>query len=46
MPKDKLFDCMEEIRKLNLDAPVNRGDVLIADVCRTGVDIVASGEVK
>lgn len=46
VPKDKLFDCMEEIRKLNLDAPVNRGDVLIADVCRTGVDIVASGEVK
>ncbi len=46
MPKDKLFDCMKEIRKLNLDAPVNRGDVLIADVCGTGVDIVASGEVK
>ena len=45
-PKDKLFDCMAEIRKLDLKAPVNRGDVLIADVCGTGVDIVASGEVK
>ena len=46
IPKDKLFECMEEIRKLNLSAPVNRGDVLIADICGTGVDIIASGEVK
>lgn len=46
VPKDKLFDCMEQIRKLNLKAPINRGDVLIADVCGTGVDIVATGEVK
>ncbi|MCQ2449441.1 MAG: DUF1667 domain-containing protein [Clostridia bacterium] len=43
VPKDKLFDCMEEIRKLNLTAPVKTGDVLIANVCGTGVDIVASG---
>lgn len=46
VPKDKLFDCMEEIRKLNLSAPISRGDVLIANVCGTGVDIVATGEVK
>ena len=46
VPKDKLFDCMEEIRKLELSAPVSRGDVLIKDVCKTGVDIIATGEVK
>ncbi len=46
VPKDKLFDCMEEIKKLNLTAPVKRGDVLIANVCGTGVDIVSSADVK
>ena len=46
VPKDKLFQCMDEIRKLDLDTPVNRGDVLIANICGTGVDIVATGEVK
>ncbi|MBR5922609.1 MAG: DUF1667 domain-containing protein [Clostridia bacterium] len=44
IPKDKLFDCMEEIKKLELTAPVKRGDVLISDVCGTGVNIIASGE--
>ena len=39
------FDCMDEIRKLDLTAPVKRGDVLIKDVCGTGVDIIATGEV-
>lgn len=46
IPKDKLFDCMAEIRKLEIAAPIKRGDVLIADVCGTGVDIIASGDVK
>lgn len=46
VPKDKLFDCMEEIRKLNLTAPLKRGDVLIENVCGTGVDIVSSADVK
>lgn len=46
VPKDKLFDCMAEIRKLNLTAPVKRGDVLIENVCGTGVDIVSSADVK
>ncbi len=46
VPKDKLFSCMEEIRKLNLKAPVHRGDVLIENVCDTGVSIIASGDAE
>lgn len=46
VPKDKLFDCMAEIRKLTVKAPVKRGDVLIENVCETGVDIVSSADVK
>lgn len=45
VPKDKLFECMAEIRKLNLNAPVKRGDVLINNVCGTGVDIISSADV-
>ncbi len=46
VPKDKLFCCMDEIRKLELKAPVHRGDILISNVCGTGVDIVASGDAE
>ena len=46
VPKDKLFDCMAEIRRLELTAPVKRGDVLISDICGTGVDIIATGEAE
>ena len=46
VPKDKLFDCMAEIRMLTVTAPVSRGDVLIENVCGTGVDIVSSADVK
>ncbi len=46
LPKDKLFDCMEEIRKLTVKAPVHRGDVLIQNICSTGVDIVSSGDAE
>ena len=46
VPKDKLFECMAEIRKLTVKAPVSRGDVLIENVCGTGVDIISSADVK
>ena len=46
VPKDKLFACMDEIRKLELSAPIKRGDVLIHNICDSGVDIIASGEIK
>lgn len=46
VPKDKLFDCMAEIRKLEVSAPLKRGDVLIENVCGTGVDIVSSADIK
>jgi CxxC motif-containing protein len=33
---------MKEINKVTVDAPVKIGDVFIANVCGTGVDIVAT----
>ena len=42
IPRDRLFDCMEAVRRVSVRAPVRQYDVIIADVCGTGVDIVAS----
>lgn len=46
IPKDKIFDCMEEIRKVTVNAPVSIGDVIIKDCAKTGVSIVATRDVE
>ncbi len=42
LPKDKLFDCMAVIRKATVKLPVKINDVIIENICDTGVDIVAT----
>jgi len=42
IPKDKIFACMEAINQVEITAPVKIGDVVIADVCGTGVDVVTT----
>ncbi|MFA7637590.1 MAG: DUF1667 domain-containing protein [Monoglobales bacterium] len=44
LPNDKIFCCMDEIRKLSVKAPVKRGDILIADILGTGADIIATAD--
>ena len=44
IPKGKMFDCMQVINNEVVDAPVKMGDVLICNICDTGVDIVATNE--
>ena len=46
IPKGKIFDCMEEIRKASVTAPVKIGDAVIENVAGTGVDVVASKAVE
>lgn len=46
VPKEKIMDCMAEIRKCLAKAPVGVYDILIENVCDTGVNIVATGAVK
>jgi CxxC motif-containing protein len=42
IPKGKMFDIMASINKVSLAAPVHIGDVVIKDVCGTGVDVIAT----
>lgn len=46
VPKEKLFDCMEVIRAATVKVPVNRYDVVVANICGTGVDIVATKAIE
>jgi len=42
VPKAKIFDCMEEINRVTLQAPVRVGDVVIEDIAGTGVELIAT----
>ncbi len=40
--RDRIFPILAEIAKLRPEPPVRRGQVLIADVLGTGVDVIAT----
>ena len=42
VPKGKIMDVMREIRHATAKAPVHIGDVIIANVAGTGVDVIAT----
>jgi len=42
IPKDRIFDIAEELKKLSVDAPVRIGDTVCADILGTGSDIVVT----
>ena len=46
IPKGKIFECLEAIKTIRATAPVAIGDVLYANVCGTGANIVATREAK
>ena len=43
--QSKIFDCMQVIKTATATAPVKRYDVIIKNICDTGVDIVATKDV-
>ena len=49
IPKGKILECMEAIHTATVQAPVHLGDIILADIAGTGVDLVATntvGEMK
>jgi CxxC motif-containing protein len=42
IPKGMVKKCVRELSKIKVKAPVNYGDVIVEDVCGTGVDVIAS----
>ena len=43
--KARIADCMRALSALRLSAPVAAGSVVLADVCGTGVDVIATKSV-
>ena len=46
IPKGKIFDCIEALKKVTVTAPVQIGEVIIKNVCGTGVDVIATKKVN
>lgn len=42
IPKGRIFDLLEEIRKVEVKAPVKMGDAVLEDVVDTDVKVLAS----
>ncbi len=46
IPKDRIFEIVQELYKISVEAPIKRGQTIIEDICGTGVNIIASRSVK
>ena len=42
IPKGMIFDCCKALEDVEVQAPVNIGDVIVKDVCGSGVDVIAT----
>lgn len=46
IPKGKIFDCIKELSKVVVKAPVHIGNIIIKDIAGTGINIVSTKEVE
>lgn len=46
IPKEKIMDIMKSIEDIKVKAPVHIGDVILKNVADTGVDIIATKDIK
>ncbi len=46
IPKGKIFEVMEEINKLSVDAPTRIGDIAKKDILGLGVDILITKNIN
>lgn len=44
VPKERVADVVAALAEVQLEAPVHVGDIVLADVCGTGVNVVATRE--
>ena len=42
IPKGKIYDCAKALKTVAVNAPVHIGDVVLKNVCGTGVDMIAT----
>ena len=45
IPKNKIFDCMQELATIRVKAPVQEGDVIVSNIADTGIPVIATKEI-
>ena len=45
IPKSKILDCVKELQKVTVKAPVSIGETVCADVAGTGIDVISTKNV-
>ena len=46
IPKDKIKDCIETLKGVSVKAPVKIGDIILENVCGTGISVIATKNVE
>jgi CxxC motif-containing protein len=46
IPRRRVKSCLEVLYKMKLSAPVRCGDIIVKNICDTGVDVIASRSMK
>lgn len=45
IPKGSIFDCIQALKHVEVEAPIHIGDTILENVAGTGVDIIATKEI-
>ncbi|MGL5329823.1 MAG: DUF1667 domain-containing protein [Peptostreptococcaceae bacterium] len=46
IPKNKIFEVMDEIKKVQIEAPIKIGDIIIKNVLNLNVDVIATKNIE
>ena len=46
VPKGLTFDVVKTASKVQIDAPVKLGDVVVENICKTGINLVATRNIE
>lgn len=46
VPKERLQDCLKQLYAITVQAPVQCGDVIVSNICGSGVDIIAARTIE
>lgn len=44
--KSKIFNCLKALKNLDIDAPINIGDIIYGNIQGTGINIIATKKVS
>lgn len=45
IPKDKIEECIKELKDIVVKAPVKIGDIIVSNIANTGVNIIATRKI-